>query len=150
MQCYWLKTGEGMKKRSYEPCFRHSHQACHHQTPRSPRKERCPLAPLADGELRRPAQEGAGRGSWQERTPGAETPAEPGLSPLRATASEVRRRGCLRPLKGERPGWPGLAGVRPASSPWTAPGWASKAVPRGWQRDRPASSVRVHSSRGPC
>lgn len=53
-------------------------------------------------------------------------------------------------LKGERPGWlsPAVSAPPPRHGP--PRGGPSKAVPRGWQRDRSPSSVQVHSSRGPC
>ena len=83
-------------------------------------------------ELRQPAQEGAGRGSQPGAEAGvgvgwrsAETPRRTGTFSTQSDRLDGTLGGTVSPsLKGERPGWLRLAGVHPASSPWTTPGWA--------------------------
>lgn len=88
--------------------------------------------PSQTGELRQPAQEGAGLGSQPGAEPGggvgwrtAETPSRTGTFSTQSDRLDGTLGGTVSAsLKGERPGWLSPAGVRPASSPWTTPGWA--------------------------
>lgn len=71
-----------------------------------------------------PSQEGA----WVEKP--RRPPAEPGLSPLKATALMVRWAGTVSAsLKGERPGWLSPAVSAPPLLAMDHPGWALRPSP---------------------
>ena len=83
------------------------------------------MAPLAEWgtEAARPGGGRAGLPAGEDPKRG-DPQQNPGFLHFKRPPWRYVGRGCLRPLKGERPGWLSLAGVRPASSPWTTPGWA--------------------------